>query len=46
VFDTIIEAEEGDLIMFPGYLMHSTEKNMSNENRIILGFNIRWDLIQ
>jgi uncharacterized protein (TIGR02466 family) len=41
-FDTIIEVEEGDLVIWPGYLMHKTEKNLSDQNRIILGFNITY----
>jgi uncharacterized protein (TIGR02466 family) len=44
-FDTTIEVDEGDLVMFPGYLMHKTEKNMSTENRVILGFNIRHEFV-
>jgi ectoine hydroxylase-related dioxygenase (phytanoyl-CoA dioxygenase family) len=44
-FDTTIEVDEGDLVLFPGYLMHKTEKNMSSENRIILGFNIRHEFV-
>ena len=31
---------EGLLIMFPGYLDHSVNENLSNEERIVISFNI------
>ena len=38
-----ISTNEGDLILFPSQLSHSTETNNSNEDRIILAFNVFLD---
>lgn len=38
-----ISTNEGDLILFPSLLSHSTEINNSNEDRIILAFNVFLD---
>ena len=35
-----IEVEEGDLLFFPSYLPHRVGKNESNEDRIVISFNI------
>jgi len=35
-----IGISEGDLIIFPGYLPHSVAKNESEEDRIVISFNI------
>lgn len=35
-----IEVEEGNLLLFPAYLPHKVEKNMSNEDRIVISFNV------
>ena len=35
-----IEISEGDLIIFPGYLPHNVAKNESEEDRIVISFNI------
>ena len=35
-----IEVKEGDLKMFPSYLPHSVEQNKSDEDRIVISFNI------
>ena len=35
-----IEINEGDLIIFPGYLPHKVEKNKSDEDRIVISFNV------
>ena len=35
-----IEAEEGDLLIFPSYLYHSVGENLSDEERIVVSFNI------
>ena len=35
-----IKIEEGDLIFFPAYLPHSVEENKSDEDRIIVSFNL------
>lgn len=39
VFSSVLEIDEGDLVIWPGYLIHKTEKNISSSDRIILGFN-------
>lgn len=31
---------EGDLLIFPAYLTHSVNRNMSNEDRVVISFNI------
>ena len=35
-----IEIKEGDLLIFPAYLPHSVEENKSNDERIIVSFNL------
>ena len=35
-----IEIEEGDLLIFPGYLPHKVRANESNEDRIVISFNV------
>ena len=35
-----LKITEGDLLIFPAYLPHSVEVNMSNEDRVIVSFNI------
>ena len=35
-----IEPKEGLLVLFPSYLHHSVEPNMSNEERVVISFNI------
>ena len=35
-----IEVEEGDLLIFPGYLPHKVAKNESDEDRIVISFNV------
>ena len=35
-----ININEGDLLLFPGYLPHKVEKNESGEDRIVLSFNV------
>ena len=32
---------EGDLLIFPSYLHHSVEENLSEEDRIVISFNIK-----
>ena len=34
------DIEEGDLLIFPGYLPHKVSKNESNEDRIVISFNV------
>jgi len=36
------EAKENNLIFFPSWLQHEVQQNNSNQDRIILSFNIRW----
>ena len=35
-----LRPEEGDLLIFPSYLYHSVEPNLSDEDRIVISFNI------
>ena len=35
-----IEIDEGDLLIFPGYLPHKVGKNNSDEDRIVISFNV------
>jgi uncharacterized protein (TIGR02466 family) len=35
-----IKITEGDLLIFPAYLPHSVEENKSDEDRVIVSFNI------
>ena len=35
-----IEPKEGDLLIFPSYLYHAVAENLSEENRIIVSFNV------
>ena len=40
---TEITPKEGDLLIFPSYLYHSVGKNLSEDDRIIVSFNINID---
>lgn len=40
LFEEEVETNEGDLIIFPGYLKHKTNPNLSDGERIIIGANI------
>jgi hypothetical protein len=35
-----VDIEEGDVIIFPGWIKHRTEINQSNENRYVLTVNL------
>ena len=35
------DVEEGDLLLFPSQLLHYTQPNSSDDNRIVFSFNIR-----
>jgi ectoine hydroxylase-related dioxygenase (phytanoyl-CoA dioxygenase family) len=35
-----IEVHTGDLVIFPGYLKHSVNPNLTDKERIVLAFNI------
>ena len=37
---TSIKPEEGDLFLFPSYLYHDVGENLSDDNRIVLSFNV------
>jgi uncharacterized protein (TIGR02466 family) len=37
-----VSPEDGMMIIFPSWLPHSTKKNLSNDSRIIISFNIEW----
>lgn len=40
LFDKEVIVEEGDLVMFPGWLRHKTTPNLDNTDRIIIGANV------
>ena len=35
-----IDIDEGDLLLFPGYLPHKVAKNESGQDRIVISFNV------
>ena len=35
-----LDISEGDLLIFPGYLPHKVAKNESEEDRIVISFNV------
>ena len=35
-----IDIDEGDLLIFPGYLPHKVAKNLSGQDRIVISFNV------
>ena len=35
-----ITPKEGDLLIFPAYLYHAVSENLSEEDRIIISFNV------
>ena len=35
-----VEISEGDLLLFPGYLPHKVGKNESDDDRIVISFNV------
>ena len=35
-----IKPEEGDLLIFPSYLYHAVGENLSDDNRVVVSFNI------
>ena len=35
-----IEPKEGDLLIFPAYLSHAVNRNLSDEDRVVISFNI------
>ena len=36
-----IVVQTGDVIIFPGWILHRTQKNASDQNRIVASFNIK-----
>lgn len=41
--ETSINVSTGDLVLFPGWVRHKTEENLSNQPRIVLSFNIGYN---
>lgn len=41
---TEVEAKQGDIIFFPGWLSHRSQPNQSNQERIVMGLNIHAEL--
>lgn len=41
-----IPVTTGDIVMFPGWLLHKTGVNLSNENRIVMSMNVRLHGVQ
>lgn len=39
----LYKSQTGVLLLFPSWLKHSVSGNMSNQNRISLSFNYKWD---
>ena len=39
---TSIPVETGDVLFFPGWLNHKTEKNSSKENRFVMSWNVSY----
>jgi len=39
--ETTVKVETGDILLFPGYLRHKTQVNYSDQDRIVITFNIR-----
>ena len=35
-----LDVNEGDLLLFPGYLPHKVAKNESDNDRIVISFNV------
>ena len=40
IYSAVINISEGDLIIFPAYLPHSVEENQSDEDRVVVSFNL------
>lgn len=38
--ETRVKVRTGDLVLFPGYIRHKTGENFSNDDRIVISFNI------
>jgi ectoine hydroxylase-related dioxygenase (phytanoyl-CoA dioxygenase family) len=38
------DPKDGDILLFPSYLLHEVSVNTSAKNRITVGFNIKLDL--
>ena len=36
----VVQPEDGTLLLFPGWLEHETEENESDEDKIIVSFNL------
>ena len=35
-----LEVTEGDLLIFPGYLPHKVARNETDDDRIVISFNV------
>ena len=35
-----LEVNEGDLLIFPGYLLHKVGMNESDQDRVVISFNV------
>jgi len=42
----IINAKEGDIVVFPSYVIHRATEQKNNEEKIIISFNFDFDFIQ
>jgi uncharacterized protein (TIGR02466 family) len=40
--ETSIKISTGDLVLFPGWVRHKTQENLSNSPRIVMSFNINY----
>jgi len=40
--ENIVFLDEGDLLIFPGWLKHKTEESFSHSERIVVSFNIKY----
>lgn len=39
-FDKHFKAEDGKILLFPGFMRHRVEENLSSKNRIIISFDV------
>ena len=40
IISAVLKVEEGDLLIFPSYLPHAVAKNETDEDRIVVSFNL------
>ena len=41
----VVNAKEGDVVIFPSYVIHRATKQFDNSEKIIVSFNFNFDLI-